>query len=214
MPSSATTARPGPAAFAAGCDVVTFDHEHVPQAQLVALEQAGLVVSPSAAALRFTQDKLAMRERLTSSACPARGTGRWCPLLTSRPSARRTSWPVVLKAVSGGYDGRGVWVCLAPARPRTCCRTASAVIAEEYVPFERELAVLVAALLSGHGAAYPVVQTVQQDGICREVLAPAPGLPEVSPSRPSGSAWSWRGTWTWSACWQSSCSRPATAGCS
>src|ERR1700722_1360011 len=59
-------------AFAAGCDVVTFDHEHVPGDHLVALERAGVKVRPGAAALRLTQDKLVMRERLTALgiACP------------------------------------------------------------------------------------------------------------------------------------------------
>ncbi len=170
------TSYPDLAAFAAGCDVVTFDHEHVPQAQLVALENAGHTVLPSAAALAFTQDKLAMRERLTklAVACP-----RYRPVATSAEVAdfaAQAGWPVVLKAVSGGYDGRGVWVCGSIAAAATVLSHDVSLLAEEYVPFERELAVLIARSPSGHGAAYPVVQTVQQDGICREVLAPAPGL--------------------------------------
>jgi 5-(carboxyamino)imidazole ribonucleotide synthase len=82
----------------------------------------------------------------------------------------------VLKAVSGGYDGRGVCVCRNRAEVAAVLSHGVSVIAEQFVPFERELAVLVARSPSGHGAVYPVVQTVQQDGICREVLAPAPGL--------------------------------------
>ena len=96
--------------FAAGCDVLTFDHEHVPGEHLAALEQAGVRVTPSAAALRFTQDKLAMRERLTGLGidCP-----RFAPVsgITEVEEFAAGSWPVVLKAVSGGYDGKGVWVC-------------------------------------------------------------------------------------------------------
>jgi 5-(carboxyamino)imidazole ribonucleotide synthase len=168
------------AAFAAASDVVTFDHEHVPQSQLVALEQAGHTVYPSAAALWFTQDKLAMRERLTKLGvrCP-----RYRPVATvaevaefARQVSAEGDWPVVLKAVSGGYDGRGVWVCRNSAEAAAVLSHGVSVIAEQFVPFERELAVLVARSPSGHGAVYPVVQTVQQDGICREVLAPAPGL--------------------------------------
>jgi 5-(carboxyamino)imidazole ribonucleotide synthase len=164
------------AAFAAGCDVVTFDHEHVPQAQLAALEQAGHTVFPCAAALRLTQDKLVMRERLTKLgvACP-----RYRPvsnLAEVSDFAGLAGWPVVLKAVSGGYDGRGVWVCHSTDEVATVLSHGVSLLAEEYVPFSRELAVLIARSPSGHGAAYPVVQTVQQDGICREVLAPAPGL--------------------------------------
>jgi 5-(carboxyamino)imidazole ribonucleotide synthase len=165
-------------AFAAGCDVITFDHEHVPQAQLKALEQAGHAVWPSSAALRFTQDKLAMRERLTELgvSCP-----RFKPvgsLADVTGFAGRTAWPVVLKAVSGGYDGRGVWVCDDPAAAAEVLSHGLPLLAEEYVPFERELAVLVARSPSGHGAVYPVVESVQRDGICVEVLAPAPSLSE------------------------------------
>jgi 5-(carboxyamino)imidazole ribonucleotide synthase len=163
-------------AFAAGCDAVTFDHEHVPQPQLAALEQAGFALRPSASALRFTQDKLAMRERLRELdvQCP-----RFEPV-TRRADvlafANQTGWPVVLKAVTGGYDGRGVWVCRNPAEAAEVLSHGLSLIAEEFVPFERELAILVARSPSGHGAAYPVVQTIQRDGICHEVLAPAPGL--------------------------------------
>jgi 5-(carboxyamino)imidazole ribonucleotide synthase len=211
------------AAFAAASDVVTFDHEHVPQSQLVALEQAGHTVYPSAAALWFTQDKLAMRERLTKLGvrCPryrpvatvaevaefarqvsaegraagadgrsagagagsvagdagvAGGAGVAGSAGAVGGAAAEGDWPVVLKAVSGGYDGRGVWVCRNSAEAAAVLSHGVSVIAEQFVPFERELAVLVARSPSGHGAVYPVVQTVQQDGICREVLAPAPGL--------------------------------------
>jgi 5-(carboxyamino)imidazole ribonucleotide synthase len=162
-------------AFAAGCDVLTFDHEHVPGEHLAALEREGVAVRPSAAALRFTQDKLAMRERLTGLgiACP-----RFAPVTTIAEVAEFAAgdWPVVLKAVSGGYDGRGVWVCGSAAEADAVLAHGLALIAEEYVAFERELAVLAARSPHGQGAVYPVVETVQRDGICREVIAPAPGL--------------------------------------
>jgi 5-(carboxyamino)imidazole ribonucleotide synthase len=162
-------------AFAAGCDVLTFDHEHVPGAHLAALERAGVPVRPAAAALYFTQDKLAMRQRLA-------GLGINCPRFAAVGDLAEVkdfaagAWPVVLKAVSGGYDGRGVWVCASPAEAEQVLEHGIEVIAEAYVAFERELAVLAARSPHGQGAVYPVVQTVQRDGICREVLAPAPGL--------------------------------------
>ena len=167
-------------AFAARCDVVTFDHEHVPGAILSSLEEAGVLVRPGSGALRHTQDKLAMRETLTSLGVP-------CPRYAPVSSVAEVeefaggSWPVVLKAVSGGYDGKGVWVCSTPAAVAEVVGHGIALLAEEFVPFRRELAALVAMSPSGQGAAYPVVQTVQVDGICREVIAPAPGLdPEAA----------------------------------
>jgi 5-(carboxyamino)imidazole ribonucleotide synthase len=167
-------------AFASGCDVVTFDHEHVPQRALAALEGAGHTVWPSAAALRLTQDKLVMRRRLVELGVPV----PWFEPVTSQAEvediADRTDWPVVLKAVSGGYDGRGVWVCRSYAEVAAVLSHGMPLLAEEFVPFERELAVLVARSPSGHGVAYPVVQTVQRDGICHEVLAPAPALADYA----------------------------------
>jgi 5-(carboxyamino)imidazole ribonucleotide synthase len=166
-------------AFAAGCDVVTFDHEHVPQPQLEALEQAGHVLRPAPAALRLTQDKLTMRERLTGLGVPCPRFEPVSSLADVVAFAGRADWPVVLKAVSGGYDGRGVWVCANPAEAHEVLSHGLPLLVEEYVPFERELAVVVARSPSGHGAVYPVVQSVQRDGICVEVLAPAPRLSGV-----------------------------------
>jgi 5-(carboxyamino)imidazole ribonucleotide synthase len=161
--------------FAVGCDVLTFDHEHVPGEHLAALERAGVAVRPGAAALRFTQDKLAMRERLAGLGidCP-----RFAPVsgIAEVEAFAAGTWPVVLKAVSGGYDGRGVWVCDSAAQARAVLAHGLALIAEEFVAFDRELAVLAARSPHNQGAVYPVVQTVQRDGICREVIAPAPGL--------------------------------------
>ena len=162
-------------AFAVGGDVLTFDHEHVPGGHLAALEAAGIQVRPSAAALRFTQDKQAMRERLAGLGidCP-----RFAPVsgIAEVEAFADGTWPVVLKAVSGGYDGKGVWVCASAAQARPVLAHGLALIAEEYVAFDRELAVLAARSPHNQGAVYPVVETVQRDGICREVIAPAPGL--------------------------------------
>jgi 5-(carboxyamino)imidazole ribonucleotide synthase len=162
--------------FAAACDVVTFDHEHVPADLIAAMEQAGTGVAPSRAALRYAQDKLAMREKLTALGVPCPRYAAVSDLAQVTAFAGETGWPVVLKAISGGYDGRGVWVCHNPEEAAAVLDHGVALLAEEYVRFTRELAILVARSPSKQGAAYPVVQTVQVDGICREVLAPAPGL--------------------------------------
>jgi 5-(carboxyamino)imidazole ribonucleotide synthase len=93
--------------------------------------------------------------------------------------ASGSGWPVVLKAVTGGYDGKGVWVCGTPEEAAAVLAHGLDLLAEEHVAFDRELAVLVARSPAGQAAVYPVVQTVQRDGICREVLAPAPGLADA-----------------------------------
>ncbi|WP_404392449.1 5-(carboxyamino)imidazole ribonucleotide synthase [Humibacillus xanthopallidus] len=170
-------------AFAASCDVVTFDHEHVPQDILQALEDDGVAVHPSRAALHFAQDKLAMRERLE-------GLGIACPRWTRATTAAEVTafgdsvgWPIVAKTPRGGYDGKGVSIVSAAdeladwlARVGEPGPVEGGLLLEEKVDFVRELAVLIARSPSGQAAAWPVVETVQTDGICTEVLAPAPGL--------------------------------------
>lgn len=169
--------------FARHCDVVTFDHEHVPPEVLAALEADGVALHPRPEALVHAQDKLVMRRRLD-------GLGIHVPRWRAARSAAdvaafgaEVGWPVIAKTPRGGYDGKGVrrvhgagevadWLELV-GRPGPLV---DGVLLEEAIPFDREIAVLVARSPSGQAAAWPVVETVQQDGICTEVLAPAPGL--------------------------------------
>jgi 5-(carboxyamino)imidazole ribonucleotide synthase len=163
--------------FAKGCDVVTFDHEHVPGEHIRTLAAEGVVLRPSADALRFAQDKRAMRERLSELGLPVPA---WGPVTDAADVARFAAAvggpPVVAKAVRGGYDGRGVWVLSDPAEAGRLIAAGVELIVEEAVPLRRELAAMVVRSPWGQVAAYPVVETVQRDGICVEVLAPAPGL--------------------------------------
>ncbi len=167
-------------AFAAGCDVITFDHEQVPTAHLRVLEAEGHVVRPGPDALEHAQDKLLMRQRLAADGAPV---PRWAEVSSAEDLTafgERVGWPYVLKAARGGYDGHGVVVVSNVAEATAWMAGAIAggvqVLAEEKVAFTRELAALVARSPSGQAVAYPVVETLQIDGICREVVAPAPGL--------------------------------------
>jgi len=162
-------------AFATGCDVVTFDHEHVPSAHIEALAADGVLVRPGAAALRYAQDKAVMRARLTALGVPC---PPWADLSeTDLVSFGATvGWPLVLKAARGGYDGKGVWAVSSPEQAAPIIASGAALIGEAHVPIARELAAVVARSPYGQAAAWPVVETVQRDGICVEVLAPAPGL--------------------------------------
>jgi 5-(carboxyamino)imidazole ribonucleotide synthase len=174
-------------AFARECDVVTFDHEHVPAEVLAALEADGVVMHPTPAALVFAQDKIAMRHRLTEIdvACPA-----WAQARTAQDVeefAAQVGWPLIAKTPRGGYDGKGVRLVSSPAELDDWLEQAArdaaeggpladGILLEEKVDFTRELAVLVARSPSDQAAAWPVVETVQTDGICTQVLAPAPDL--------------------------------------
>ena len=165
-------------AFAQTCEVVTFDHEHVPNDLVQALEQEGCTVLPGSAALRHAQDKLVMRERLAALGVPVPA---FTPVATARDVqgfASHVGWPLVLKAATGGYDGKGVWVVHDLAEAEEVLAGGVRLLAEEHVALRRELAALVARSPEGQGAAWPVVETVQSDGVCVEVVAPAPGLSE------------------------------------
>ena len=168
--------------FAKDCDVVTFDHEHVPGEHIRALAAEGVVLRPGADALRFAQDKRAMRERLGELGVPVPA---WRPVASAAEiadfAAEVGGPPVVAKAIRGGYDGRGVWVLAEPGDADRLVTAGVELIVEEAVRLRRELAVMVARSPWGQVAAYPVVETVQRDGICVEVLAPAPHLaPDVA----------------------------------
>jgi 5-(carboxyamino)imidazole ribonucleotide synthase len=167
---------------AAGADVLTFDHEHVPTELLEKLVAEGVNVAPPPRALVHAQDKLVMRRRLEELGAPV-------PRYAEIPSvneldafAQRIARPVVVKAVRGGYDGRGVRMARDPLHAREIATTFLAdgvpVMAEELVNLRRELSALVARSPFGQGAAWPVVETVQRDGICVQVVAPAPDLPD------------------------------------
>ena len=163
--------------FAKGCDAVTFDHEHVPTEHIEVLESEGVKIFPGSKALVFAQDKGMMRERLAALGAPV---PRWRRVSSAEEieTFAAGSWPVVAKATRGGYDGRGVWMVGSPEAAADLVSTGISLIVEEKVPLRRELAALVARSPFGQVAAYPVVETVQRDGICVEVIAPAPGLSE------------------------------------
>jgi 5-(carboxyamino)imidazole ribonucleotide synthase len=163
-------------ALVAGCRVVTFDHEHVPTDHLHALETAGTAVRPGPGALVHAQDKIVMREALVALGAPV---PRFA-VVADRDDVARFAVPCVLKTSRGGYDGKGVWFVESPEESAAAFQAAAAsgarILAEERVDFRRELCALVARSPSGQAAAYPVVESVQRDGICHEVVAPAPGL--------------------------------------
>ena len=169
-----------------GCAVVTFDHEHVPTGHLRALEAAGVACRPGPAALVHAQDKAVMRRRLTELGVPCpRHRVVADPADVAAFAAEGDGFPVVLKTTRGGYDGKGVWVVRtepdAAAAFAAAAEAGVEILAEELVDFRRELSALVARSPSGQAAAYPVVATTQQDGICHEVIAPAPDLaPELA----------------------------------
>ncbi|WP_433035884.1 5-(carboxyamino)imidazole ribonucleotide synthase [Actinomycetospora sp. CA-053990] len=164
----------------AGAEAITFDHEHVPGEHLRALVEEGFTVHPGPDALLHAQDKLVMRTRLADLGEPVPPFAAVSGPEDVLAFAADHGWPVVLKAVRGGYDGRGVWVLDDAEQARSTVdellAAGTPLMVEQRVALRRELAVLLARSPFGQAAVWPVVETVQEQGICTEVLAPAPGL--------------------------------------
>ncbi|MEV7397237.1 5-(carboxyamino)imidazole ribonucleotide synthase [Aeromicrobium sp. NPDC092404] len=161
----------------ADAPVVTFDHEHVPPEHLQALQAEGHACRPGPHALLYAQDKAEMRTRLEAlgAPCPRNAT------VSSADDLVAFGFPAVLKTTRGGYDGKGVWVVRSAADAQEAFASGRPLLAEELVDFRRELAALVARSPSGEVLAYPVVESRQADGVCAEVIAPAPDLdPELA----------------------------------
>ena len=164
-------------AFAREVDVITFDHEHVPQEVLRALVADGVQVHPGPDALQFAQDKLVMRARLAELDVPQPDWAAVRDVDELQAFIDDHGGGAVVKTPRGGYDGKGVRVVRAGADAADWFASAGAgeaLLAEELVPFTRELAQQVARRPSGEIVAYPLVETVQRDGVCAEVIAPAP----------------------------------------
>ncbi|MCZ7431559.1 5-(carboxyamino)imidazole ribonucleotide synthase [Streptomyces sp. WMMC1477] len=163
--------------FARGCDVITFDHEHVPTEHLRALQAEGIAVRPGPDALVHAQDKGVMRARLDALGIPCpRHRVVADPADVAAFAAEGGGFPVVLKTVRGGYDGKGVWVVDDEEQAADPFKAGVPVLAEEKVDFVRELAANVVRSPHGQAVAYPVVESVQVGGVCDTVIAPAPGL--------------------------------------
>jgi 5-(carboxyamino)imidazole ribonucleotide synthase len=167
---------------ARGATALTFDHEHVPTELLERLVAEGVTVAPPPEALVHAQDKLVMRRKLADLGAPV---PRFAPVTTPDDAvefARAVGGAVVIKVIRGGYDGRGVAMADDAEDARRIATgyldVGVPILVEERVAMRRELSALVARSAFGQGAAWPVVETVQRAGICVEVIAPAPGLPD------------------------------------
>ncbi len=154
--------------FASKCDVVTFEHELIPLSIIKALESDGVVVRPSSASFLYSQDKAAMRERLSKFPAPQ-------SVVVNRPD-QVNEFPVIAKAISGGYDGRGVWKVNSSAELEVILKEVGKVLVEELIDFDYEIAVMVARSPHGQATTWAPTQTVQRDGICVMTISPAPQL--------------------------------------
>ena len=172
------------AEFAKTVDVITFDHEHVPLSVLEALEAKGVSIQPPSKALAFAQNKLKMRERLGSLGLPMPDWAEIHDADSLDKFIEAHGGSAILKTPIGGYDGKGVRVVSSAADAADwlsadgLAKVGGHLLVEEKVQFVRELAQLSARTPSGDFKAWPLVQTIQENGVCSVVLAPAPNASE------------------------------------
>ncbi|NWN87787.1 MAG: 5-(carboxyamino)imidazole ribonucleotide synthase [Micrococcaceae bacterium] len=168
------------AAFAESVDVVTFDHEHVPTEHLQRLEAAGVQLAPGPGALVYAQDKLAMRQKMAELKLPQPDWRAVSSVEELVAAADEIGFPVVLKTPRGGYDGKGVWVLDSAEHARQTHTwfdgTHQALLVEAKVDFASELSAQIARSTTGETITYPVIETIQTDGVADIVKAPAPNL--------------------------------------
>ena len=164
--------------FARGVDVITFDHEHVPISVLQALEAEGVNIQPPSKALAFAQNKLHMRQRLSALGLPMPAWAEIRDAASLDDFIAANGGVAILKTPIGGYDGKGVRVVRASVDAKDWLENLASfggsLLAEEKVDFVRELAQLSARTPSGEFQAWPLVETIQENGVCSVVVAPAP----------------------------------------
>ncbi|MGO1497199.1 5-(carboxyamino)imidazole ribonucleotide synthase, partial [Agrococcus casei] len=164
--------------FARGVDVLTFDHEHVPQDVLRAVVDAGIRVAPGPDALLFAQDKREMRRRMSELGAPQPD---WAPVDSDddlQAFLDAHGGAAILKTAKGGYDGKGVRRVTSVTDARDWIDAAVSgegpqLLVEELVDFTRELSQQLARSIRGEIVSWPLVETVQRDSVCAEVYAPA-----------------------------------------
>lgn len=152
--------------FAEKCDVVTFEHELIPLSVIKALEISGITVRPSSESFEFSQDKEAMRRKLSNFNSPDSS------VISSSEEVKK--FPVIAKAISGGYDGRGVWKVDSSKELSDLLKDNPKLLIEELVEFDYEIAVMVARSPHSQATSWVPTQTIQSDGICTMTISPAP----------------------------------------
>ena len=159
--------------FARQVDVLTFEHELIPLSVIKVLEAAGIKVYPPSSAFIYSQDKVAMREKLAAFPAPQ------SQVVTDASSVK--SFPVIAKAIRGGYDGRGVWKINSVTELQEILKHTSPLLIEELIDFDTEIAVMVARSPHGQATSWAPVETVQEDGICILTITPAQKIsPQVA----------------------------------
>lgn len=175
------------AKLAAHCPVITFENEFVDLAALQSLENSDRVdpsfkFLPRLATLEICVDKLKQRQHFRDHQIPTPifyAVDQESDLIKA---AENLGYPLVLKSRRHGYDGKGTWIVKNAQELQTAWQSMhqAPAIAESFIPFEQELAVIATRSLDGEIVIYPVVETLQIDQVCRRTIAPARISPAIA----------------------------------
>lgn len=159
--------------FAKSCDVLTFEHELVPQSVIKVVEAAGIKVYPRSQSFTYSQDKLEMRKKIAELNLPnpkwQKYQGEGCEI----------GFPLIAKLPSGGYDGRGVFQIDSEAQLQELHLKAGTLLLEEKLNFDYEISVMVARSPHDQAATWPATLTIQSDGICTSTVTPVPEISDA-----------------------------------
>ena len=159
--------------FAKSCDVLTFEHELVPQSVIKAVEAAGIKVYPRSQSFTYSQDKLEMRKKIAELHLPnpkwQKYQGQECEI----------AFPLIAKLPSGGYDGRGVFQIDSEAQLQELHKKTGTLLLEEKLDFDYEISVMVARSPHDQAATWPATLTIQSDGICTSTVTPVPEISDA-----------------------------------
>ena len=156
--------------FAKSCDVLTFEHELVPQSVIKAVEAAGIKVYPRSQSFTYSQDKLEMRKKIAGLHLP---NPKWQKYQGDRCEI---SFPLIAKLPSGGYDGRGVFQIDSESQLVELHKKAGTLLLEEKLNFDYEISVMVARSPHDQAATWPATLTIQNNGICTSTVTPVPEI--------------------------------------
>jgi 5-(carboxyamino)imidazole ribonucleotide synthase len=165
--------------WASSCDVITFEHELISQDLIKEIEATGTKVYPSSSSFLYSQNKLAMRKKMEELGLP---NPVWQEYNGGEASSITIDFPLIAKSVSGGYDGRGVFVVKDFAELQAIY-SGSTLLLEEKLAFDYEIAIMVARSPHGQAATWAPTLTVQSDGICTQTVTPIPEFSEALASR-------------------------------
>ncbi|MFN6529373.1 5-(carboxyamino)imidazole ribonucleotide synthase [Nostoc sp. ChiSLP03a] len=169
------------------CDVITFENEFVNLNALSGLAQQGVCFRPRLKALAPLLDKYHQRCYLRDLGLPVPQFFALDKVENLKSKIEYLGFPVVLKSRRHGYDGQGTFIIqdFATLEQKLSDETTtqtlnrSLFLLEEFVPFERELAIIAARSVEGEIVTYPVVESQQEQQVCRRVIAPA----EITPNQ-------------------------------